>query len=98
MLYKQVRADDQEPRTNVQVSIGSEGGKPVFEPYGKTHSRIIFENGSMLAVDNTPTIGADTQEYFKFQNTVEITGRPSSKSKKLENEISPSRLANARLC
>ena len=67
MLYKQVRSNDQGKHTNLQVKIGMEGGKPVFQHYGKkVADRIHIENGSVFSVEDPPTVGADNAEYYKI--------------------------------
>ena len=67
MLYKQVRSNDGGNHTNLQVKIGTEGGKPVFQHFGKkVADRIHVKNGSVFSVEDKPTIGADNTEYFKI--------------------------------
>jgi len=66
MIYKQVRSNDQSSHTNVQVKTGAEGGKPVFQHYGKKPAdRIHIENGSVFSVEDKPVLGADNAEYYK---------------------------------
>jgi hypothetical protein len=67
MLYKQVRSNDHGNHTNLQVKIGMEKGKPVFQHFGKkVTDRIHIENGSVFSVEEKPIIGADNGEYYKI--------------------------------
>lgn len=79
MIYKQVRANDSS-HTNLQVIIGQEGGKSVFERFGKkVPDRVHIDNGTVLALEATPIIGADKAEYFKV---IGLTVIPSVKQNK----------------
>ncbi len=79
MIYKQVRANDGS-HTNLQVIIGEEGGKPVFQHFGKkVPDRVHIENGTVLSLENAPKIGADKAEYFKVVGLAVI---PSVKQNK----------------
>ena len=65
MIYKQVRANDGS-HTNLQVIISEEGGKPVFQHFGKKVSdRAHIENGTVLALENAANLGADKADTLK---------------------------------
>jgi hypothetical protein len=80
MIYKQVRSNDKSDHTNLQVTNGKEGGKPVFGPFVlpanealmKKGDKLHVTNGTVLALEDKPVTGADKLEYFRVLRVVEV--------------------------
>jgi len=70
MNYKRVLAGDQGGFTTVQHVPGNKAKK--FEAYGDQGHRIKIIDGTILAVKELPTTGADNREYYEVENYVEI--------------------------
>jgi hypothetical protein len=89
MIYKQVRSEDANPRTNLQVTINKPGKKPEFAPYKaprdqgqmKKGDRISLMNGTVLALEDQPIIGGGMQEFYRVLGIVQIpAGSPTDQS------------------
>lgn len=72
MSYRQVRLNDKDKFTNLQILIGSKGEIRQFGPYGKSNQRIHLQNGDLISVAETPLVGVDTLEYYLVEHMVEI--------------------------